>query len=562
MGKRFFVMILMGLILVGGGLMILAAIALPDTAHLGPAVTEAVARATGQTMTFAEPAEFSFSPLPKVTLRQVVLGGGANRDPLFRADRVELYPSLVSLLLHRMTYARVGLDQPRVTLDRDAAGHWVLPAGAGQPGLAGGIAIRPDEIQITGGVLTIRDAVAGTRQAAIPSLNITAGAGLMFPPIEAGGPWPVALTLHGDQTALTITGTVGQPRDGTGIALKLDGTLHEPLLLTPLFPAMAPRLPHDIAVHAEVIDGPHGWAALRALDLKIKVIDLGGGLRLDDVSVSAHDAVPARVTATLFHPGLPIAITGTAGDLAWVNGAGAGPLTLDLAWKAPLASGTVKGTPGTGLDLTAAIPDPAALLASAPPGFKGLTIKAHVTSLDAPLHVSLTAAAGDADGTLSLGLSDSGSTGLAAARMLLSGPPRIRADGSSTHFDLDTFFGPRGTPPADRVDGAPGGPVGPAPSQLDYLTKDLPFDLPRSAEGTLGFQVGTLRVHGRELKNVAGTMTLADGVLHIRPLYNQVPRINGTAAAAPAIIRTPPPMVTAPGKAAIPTVIGPNGRLQ
>jgi AsmA protein len=558
MGKRFFVAVM---ILLGGGLgglLVFVGGTLPDIGTVKPALIAAVQRASGQTLTIGGQVGFRFTPFPAIAMEDVTIGGppASFSTPLLRIARVTLSPAWLPLLLGRVEITRISLRQPTLILDRDIIGHGNWEFGTETPDKAdnGRVVLAPLEIEISDGIITRREPGIPDREMPVPHAILSGPTGSIraFLNDPAGTTWPAELTWTADDLTLAVHGTIAHPWQGRGVAITLDGIVRDSTGLSRLMPSIPATLPKDTTFRMELGDDVGGKGMLRSVDVMAKSIDLGSGFRLDDASWSVRETGPGKLNGTLFRPGVPIAVSGTLGDLAWVKAGASGPTGVDLTWKAPLASGTLKGvlpgTPakaGTGLDLSLSVPDPRALIADAPPGLGKLTVKAHVTALTSPIRFDASANCGVLTGTVTMIFRDPAAVG--SWGPLLSGVvPRFAADVTSEHFDLDVYFGPNALPRAESVNGVKGAAVTPVASELDYLTRDLPFALPPSVAADVKFRANRLHVHGGDVRDLAGTMQLADGLLKMFPIYVAAPRINGAGASG----------------APVPAIIGPGGRIQ
>ena len=559
MGKRFLVAIM---ILLGGGLgglLVFVGGTLPDIAKVKPALIAAVQRSTGQTLTISGEVGFRFTPWPSIAMEDVMLGGPpANfASPLLRVARVTLTPAWLPLLLGRVEITKIAMRQPALILDRDIVGHgnWEFGTDTSNTADGGSVVLNPLEIEISEGTITRRETGIPDREMAVPHATLTGATGSMgaFLNGPPGAAWPADLIWTSDDLTVAIRGSVAHPWAGRGVTLTLDGAMRDAAGVSRLIPMVPASLPRDVSFHLELGDDASGKGALKALEVKAKAYDLGHGMRLDDVAFVARDAGPGKVTATFFYPGVPVTVTGAIGDLAWVKAGAAGLATVDLAWKAPLASGTLKGAlpgpsarTGAGMDLTLSVPDPRALIPTAAPGLGKLTVKAHAQGVTGPYRFEASANCGVLTGGIALAFREQDASAPFAA--LMAGTlPRFLAEVTSDHFDLDVFFGPNALPRAEAVNGVKGAPVTPVASELDYLTRDLPFALPPTVAADVKFRANRLHVHGEDIRELAGNMVLSDGSLKVFPIYVAAPRVNGEGSRAAA------PM---------PSIIGPGGRIQ
>ena len=217
-----------------------AAVLLFDGAALKTRAVAAVAQATGRGLTIAGPVRLSWSLVPSVSAEDLSLANpsGMSRPALATLARLDARLALWPLLRRRVELRSVTLTGLDLLLERDAEGrpNWVFARPGAAPGPAptapgapaARLVVAADVIRVRGsraawldgGRLTALDvpdlaaetgaagttALAGTLALNGVPLSIAGTTGLLA---NAGGPWPVDLTLTGAGATLRAVGAVG-----------------------------------------------------------------------------------------------------------------------------------------------------------------------------------------------------------------------------------------------------------------------------------------------------------------------------------------------------------------
>ncbi len=163
----------------------------------------------------------------------------------------------------------------------------------------------------------------------------------------------------------------------------------------------------------------------------------GGGAKLENLTIGAQGDAPIKVATGVTRDGFDSGITGTIGDLHWLNAGGTGPISVDLEWNAASARASVRGTvkapaqmAGFDLDVAADVPKPVQIMNDAPPDLRSVTFHTKLTGAPGPVPFQLTSNAGDLSGALSV----SRLPGAPGARFLVEGGV------SSQRLDLDMLL--------------------------------------------------------------------------------------------------------------------------
>jgi AsmA protein len=252
------------LYLVGGALALLlaAAIVLPlvvDVQRFSPAITEALRDATGREVALGRIA-FRILPSPAVTVIPVSVKEGPRypgRDAV-RIQSLAVRVRLLPLLTGRVEFGAIVLDQPTVTLIRDAEGRFnfddvvkraqALSTAAEKPaapaqGAAPSIAIGRAEIR-NGKVLVYDDAVIKGKRSELtlaPIDAVVSGWGL------PGGA-RVELSAGLGESRLAAQGTMAPAGQPAALSIKVPGSKVQAADLVRLFPWIGVASPRGLAV--------------------------------------------------------------------------------------------------------------------------------------------------------------------------------------------------------------------------------------------------------------------------------------------------------------------------
>ena len=360
-----------------------------DPNSLKPRIEAAVKQATGRDLTLAGRIRLGLSLQPTLIVSGVSLANppGFSRPAMATLERLDLKLALIPLLSHRVEIDQLVLVKPDIMLETNAQGrpNWQFTPqtspSAPQPGTAASqknaSAISVADVRIENGTLTWRDDVTGRNAvlgltslratAASPDadLHVTASATYNGAPFtlagdfgpltrlqEAGasGAWPVKLQMEAAGAKLALDGTIAQPQEARGYAIKVAANVPDLAALAPLLPGQ--RLPplHDVSLAAQVADNGAAVPQVSGLTLHVGASDLSGtvaGLRLDKLDVTAPQLdQPVHVAGQGSFDNSPATLAGTVGAPAGLlSGAKAtAPIPIDLELQALGSNLTVKGT--------------------------------------------------------------------------------------------------------------------------------------------------------------------------------------------------------------------------
>ena len=594
-----------------------------------PQIIAAVKSATGRTLTLGGPIQLGIALRPTLELSNVALSNppGFSRPEMLTLQKLDVRLALLPLLDHKVVIARLVLIHPDIKLETNQQGatNWQFtpesgsggaptsPAAAPAPAAAqaqaasGGsmpLSIAVRNLSMKSGTLTLADDKTGkvttlalrdlqmNSVGADAPLDIDADAAFNGLPFALHGsigsltrlqdaasraPWPVALRLSAGDATLDVQGSLTDPGQGRGYALRLTADLPSLGLVGKVVPSLA-SLPPLTKLHlaATVADRGAKLPEISALVFTAGAADLTGlvpGLKLDQLEVHAPEpGTPITLSASASRGGVPVALTATLGPLnAIMPGlapAHPAPFPVDASVSAgsgaAAAALTVKGSIAdapklTGVDLALAgqIPDLGALslLAGRPlPTLKTLTLAARIADTGQGL------AKGVAISDLTLSTPQADLAG--SVQLALAGRPALTADLHAKSIDADALLAalavaPTLTPPPPPPPAAPP-PGTPAPVPARAVSRTmipdtpLPWPLLRRDDADVKLAVGTLRLHGQTTRDIALHLVLKGGKLTLDPFAAVLPqgKLSGslTADANPAA----PPValkLTAPGLA-------------
>ncbi|HUD70371.1 MAG TPA: AsmA family protein, partial [Dongiaceae bacterium] len=293
------------LYLVGGALALLlaAAVVVPlvvDVQRFAPAITEALRGMTGREVTLGRIA-FRILPSPAVTVTPVSVKEGPRypgRDAV-RIQSLAVRVRLLPLLTGRVEFGAIVLDQPTVTLIRDAEGRFnfddvvsraqTLSAAAGEkpaapaPGAAPPIAIARAEIR-NGKVLVYDDAVIKGKRSELTLAPIDAAvSGWGLP---GGARMELSAGLGGSR--LAAQGTMAPAGQPAALSIKVPGSKIQATDLTRLFPWLGVASPRGLAVGGTLLVAGDAEVPLDAA----KTVPFHGTIEVEGLSYK--DAALAR----------------------------------------------------------------------------------------------------------------------------------------------------------------------------------------------------------------------------------------------------------------------------
>ncbi len=534
------------------------------------ALTVALERATGRQLTLGGPVRLDLSFNPTLTVSNVTLGNppGGFAGDFVTLDRAKAQIALLPLLTHHLDILRLVLERPQITLQR-------LPSGASSwdfstaPGHATGMhhvhgyKLALEAVEIRDGHVTIIPAsgqiygfslprVTGTANSLSAPLHLAGGArigtqnvqlsGVVGPVAQLSGtsPWPVDLSLTGAGATARLTGTVAQPRTGSGYDLTLNVDIPALEALDPgVFPAL-----HQLHLGAEIVDrdaaipainnasltaGPSDLSSLRpglalqGLDIEMTSLDqpvtlqASGALGQDAFSakgdIGAPDALlnPSLLPAGMAAPAnFPVGLSLQLGPAkAAITGAIATPNTLS----------------GAALAITATIPDLSALSTAAGatlPAWKNITIQ---TTLIDPGGQGLRNAMGLDSLTVAMDHAQFGGD----ASLFLGATPSLQLSLKFSNADLDALTAALPQPqPAATPATTPAAP----PPVSALPSAPLPLGLLHLGDADIQLAADSLIWHQVTFTALQGHATITNGVLSLNPLTGELPGGAVTASAS------------------------------
>jgi uncharacterized protein involved in outer membrane biogenesis len=490
---------LIGLVVAGGAIFALSF----DPDSLKPRIVAAVKRATGRDLTLRGPIRLGLSLQPTLVVRDVSLANppGFSRPQMATLEELDLKLALLPLLNHRVEIVRLALGRPDIILETDAQGraNWQFAPeadqGASQPGTAGAREktetdiISASDVRIEDGTITWRDGRSGgsavisltslRASAASPEANLSVAMsasydrtpftlGGEFGPLahllaaSGGSAWPVQAHLEAAGAKIAVDGTIAQPLQARGYAMKLTATVPDLAALAPLLPGVALPPLRDISLAAQVADAGAALPDLSSLTLHVGPSDLSGtvaGLKLDRLDVAAARLdQPVKVSAQGSFGNTPATLTGTVGaPAALMAGAkAAGPVPIDISMQALGSSLAIRGAASQGKDGRPS------------------------------LHADITSDTLDADSL--------------AAALRQASSPRPSATAAAV---------PSAPPAAAKGRTFPDTPI--------------PFGLLKRADADVKLKIGELRSGGAIYRAIAAHMDLRDGRLRLDPVAADLP---------------------------------------
>ena len=374
------------------GLVVIAGVVVAlsfDPDSLKPRVEAAVKQATGRELTLAGRIRLGLSLRPTLTVSGVSLANplGFSRPAMATLERLDVKLALIPLLSRRIEIDQLVLVKPDIMLETNAQGrpNWQFTPqsspNAPRTGTAApqksASAISVGDVRIENGTLTWRDDVTGRNAvlgltsaratAASPDsdLHLTASATYngapfslagVFGPLTrlqetgASGAWPAQLQMEAAGAKLALDGTIAQPQEVKGYAIKVAANVPDLAALAPFLPGQ--RLPplHDVSLAAQVADNATAVPQISGVTLHVGASDLSGtvaGLKLDKLDVTAPQLdQPVHVAGQGSFDNSPATLAGTVGAPAgMLPGANAAaPIPIDLDLHALGSNLTVNGT--------------------------------------------------------------------------------------------------------------------------------------------------------------------------------------------------------------------------
>jgi AsmA protein len=365
-----------------------------------PEIIAAAQRATGRELTLQGPIHLGFSLQPTLTVEDVSFANppGFSRPQMATLKQLDLKLALWPLLSKRFEIIRLDLVQPDILLELNAKGqpNWQFTPAPGATPTQSGPAktttstgektttqINVAELRVENGTVTWRDDASG--QSAVIVLK-TLGVGAPSPaenmhlamtaayngnPFTLSGDvgplaqlqgagttaaWPVRLDIAAAGAKLALAGSIAQPEQLHGYAVKITANVPDLTALQPFVPhAVLPPL-HDIELAAQVADTGAALPAISDVTLHIGASDLGSvaaGLKIDKLDVTAPKAdQPVHVAMQGSFGGAPATLNGSVGipPLLMSGGKLGGTVPIDWTAQALGSSLVVKGTAGQGPD--------------------------------------------------------------------------------------------------------------------------------------------------------------------------------------------------------------------
>ncbi len=525
-----------------------AAVLLFDGEALKPRAADAVRHATGRELTIAGPVRLRWSLTPTVSATGVFLANppGMSRPAMAMLDRVDVQVALWPLLRRRVEVRGITLIGPDVLLERDAAGqpNWVFarPAAPSSDSASAAPGTPAARMQVSVDAIQVRDGRLGWLSGG--RLNTLAVAALQARP-EAPGTVRVVGTLDVNGAALNLQGTTGTlanaggvwPVDlslsGGGATLRAAGALGATVALTAEVPDLAALsslagrpLPPLRDVHGSAQLGPLGLSALN-----VQAAGELGAVRLTRLQVTAAAPdQPVSLSAEGVAGAGPVTLTATTGSLAALLRPGTVPVQVQAQMAGAVLTAEGTADPRSGiveLQVSARVQDMQALGAAAGvrlPALRGVTLDVRASNASPGVVVlrGLRVVAPGAD--------VAGDLAIATAPR-----PAIRGSLVSQRLDLDALAASMAPAALPASPAAPAAPVPSAPAPATppaRLLPDapLPFEALRRGDADLQLSVNEAIWRSVPFRAVSARLLLQDGRLRLDPVQAQVP--GGPAAAS------------------------------
>jgi AsmA protein len=323
-----------------------------------PQIIAAVETATHRQVSITGPLHLAASLTPVISASGITLANppGYPDADMLTLSRIEAQVALLPLLGHRIDLVHLTLDQPVITLERNAQGlgNWVFqqPAPttqAGPPEASGHHAtIALQSVSIRNGTLIIKQAQA-TRTLTIARLTAraqtldapldvrlsaayngqpfdvtgTTGPISWFSTVAPGGTtaaWPVDATVSAAGATAHVKGSIAHPRSLGGYDLMVNGTAPDLAALDPYAGGYALPPLKSVAFAGRIAGSGEAVPAITDAQASAGAADLGAirpGLQLASLhaTMASLDA-PLHVDAAGSLSGKALALSGTAGPLS------------------------------------------------------------------------------------------------------------------------------------------------------------------------------------------------------------------------------------------------------
>lgn len=468
---------------------------------------------------------------PTVKVRDLAIANlpGGTRPEMARIARGELQLALIPLLSGELHIRRVLLDEADVLLEVvDGRPNWLLgaprePAAEAAPRAAGGgRSLRVDEVLLTnarlafpggppGGVtLTRLDAQADRDMTAEGELrweNLTIRYRAQGSPLarilaDARGPQPVSLLLEADGARLALRGTLTDPGPALGYDIEVTGEA-TPAAAARLAALGGIALPAAPAVQLAAHIAGTGTALPQPRRLDLTLIEADRRLALRQPGADAPLAIEAA--------GFGATLSGTLGALGPALSGGALPVNVAAEYnghRAVLTGSVARPLAGQGVALDLVLSGP------------GLdTLRGRLSERGAFF----------AEGAALAGFGPEGRPP-GELELRLGAVPTLNGRLSLGRLDLDLLR-----------PSSPAAPAPPAPRDGRLIpATPLEFSALRGFAADLAFGVAALRSQGTDYRDIAGQLTLREGVARIEQGAVTLPAGRVTYSATADASRTPP----------------------
>jgi AsmA protein len=572
-----------------------------------PQIIAAVERATGRQFTIGAPITMHLSLTPVIELRQLSLANPPSfpNANLVTLNRVEAQLALLPLLSHRIDILHLRLVDPHIVLERNSAGtpDWVFgPTAPASPSTAAPPASPPtapappaapasgqkykialQEVDISNGLLTIKNKTGAPAIISLPSfsgtaaslnapLHLRARAEIGATPFSLAGtvgsiaalsshgvgPWPVNLSFTLANATAHVEGSIAHPLLFKGYDATVSADIPALNSLTGSLPAawfQGITLPplQNLTASARIVDQNSLIPAIDKLTVKAGAADLSAfrpGLQLNSLNIqmaSLDQPLSLQAAATL--NGTALSLNGRFGPpqallpRAWLPASMPPQVNYPVTAQATFGNAalTVHGviaTPetlsGVALALNATIPNLAALspLYGAPlPAWTNISAQ---TTLVDPGGQGLRTAIGLQGLAVTMNNAAFGGD----ASLFFTKPAKLQAALSASQLNLDALLAamPHNASAAPTTP-APS-PTAPAPAQPNagavlksWLAEKIPVWLLHAGNADLQLAADTLIWHRTTYSALQLHAVLNNGVLTLAPVTGQLPGGRVTASA-------------------------------
>ncbi|HEX6957677.1 MAG TPA: AsmA family protein [Ferrovibrio sp.] len=292
-----------------------AALMTIDVNRFKPEIVSAVENATGRKLEIAGDLKLSLFPIPGVSVKNVSFANASwgSRPAMATIGEFAVQPELLPLLHQQIVINRLVLTDVDLVLEKNRQGqaNWEFTPKQAQTPAApkeqkdktaskqvGNLPVISD-MQMKNIKIAYRDAQSGTQaDVALSELSVKEVgddqlatklvAVVNGQAIEANGtlgslaeltapsrPWPIKMTVSIPNATANVDGTIAQPLQAKGIALKFSADIGDLAKLAASFGSSAPAIP--VKLQGQVRDsGPQRYA-LTNLTANIADSDLSGG---------------------------------------------------------------------------------------------------------------------------------------------------------------------------------------------------------------------------------------------------------------------------------------------